>query len=106
MQIGQNIHRPADRPGHHLVEPAIEGVDQLGVVRVLLFQQPSRVRDEAAGILATVPFLGADGSQKMLHGGFVTVKQLAVEVARIPIDQHPAEVKDYNVTMVHAARCN
>jgi len=41
----------------------------------------------------------------VLHGDFVTVEQLAVEVARIPINQHAAEVKDYDVTTVHAARC-
>jgi hypothetical protein len=39
----------------------------------------------------------------MLHRRFVAIEQLAVEVARIPIDQHPAEIKDHHVAMTHAA---
>ena len=105
MQLGENVHRPVDWPGHHFIEPSIEGVNQLGFVRVLLLQQPSGVGDEATRILAAVPFLRADGRQEMLHRRFVTIEQLAVEIAGIPIDEDPAEVKDHYVAMTHVAHC-
>jgi hypothetical protein len=37
--------------------------------------------------------MGADCLEKMLHRGFLAGKELAVEMAGIPVDQHAAEVR-------------
>jgi len=51
-----------------------------------------------AGVLATVPFVRADGGEEMLHRCFVAAQQLAVEVTRIPVDQNAAEIKHDSIT--------
>lgn len=48
----------------------------------------------AAEILLMVPFGRADVAEKVLHRRGVTIEQPAVEVARVPIDQDPAKIKD------------
>ena len=49
-----------------------------------------------APVLLGVPLRGADGGQELLHRGLVG-QQLAVEVARVPVDQDPAQVEHHRL---------
>ena len=57
-------------------------------------QHLDRAGPRTAGVLLGIPVLGADGGQEVLHGRVVPVEQAAVEVARIPVDEHAAQVED------------
>ncbi len=55
-------------------------------------QRPLRRR--SGRVLLLVPLDGAYLGEEILHRRFVAGEQLAVEVARIPVDQHAAEIED------------
>jgi hypothetical protein len=93
VQIPQNRNRTIDRASDHLVLSGAERVDQLHLVGVLGREQPGALGKAAAGIVVAVPFVGAHGGKKMLHPRFVAGEQLAVEMPRVPVDQHAAEVE-------------
>ena len=57
---------------------------------MLGLQQAAAFGKGPAGVLATVPFVRADGGKEMLHRRLVAGEQLAVEVTGIPIDQNAA----------------
>src|SRR6516164_1998377 len=97
-QLSEDVDRAGDRPRHHLVEAGAVGVDQLGLVGMLELEQAGAFSKAAPGVLASVPFMGADIRQKMLHRRLVSGKQLAVEVPRVPIDQHAADIEDHDVS--------
>ena len=63
---------------------------------MLGLQQSGAIGEAAAGILAAVPFMGADRRQKMFHRRLVAGEQLAVEMPRVPVDQNPAEVEHHD----------
>ena len=78
----------------HLHPALPEGRDQRARLRVLLAQCLDRLRPRPAGIELGVPLLAADLGEEALHRGVVAGEQLAVEVARIPVDADAAEVED------------
>src|SRR5215469_7592956 len=96
-QLGQNLDRAGEGTGDHLVEAAVIGVDQLGLLGMLGLQQSSALTEGAAGILAAVPLMRANRGQKILHPRVVAGEQLAVEVSRVPVDQNAAEVEYHGV---------
>ena len=65
---------------------------------MLGFQQAGAFGKRPAGVLATVPFVRADGGEKMLHRCLVAGEQLAVEVTGIPVDQDAAEIEHNDIT--------
>ena len=60
---------------------------------MLGLQQAGAFGKGPAGVLATVPFVRADGSEEMLHRHLIAGEQLAVEVTGIPVDQNAAEIE-------------
>src|SRR5438105_14354904 len=92
-QLGQELDRTGNRAGHHLVETAEIRIDQLGLFRMLGFQQPGALGKTAAGILAAVPFMRADIREEMLARGLVAREQLAIEMPGIPSDQSAPQVE-------------
>ena len=48
----------------------------------------------AAGVLPLVPLLGAYRGEELLHRRLVAAEELAVEVARIPLEEHAADIED------------
>src|SRR5271169_6238954 len=61
-------------------------------------EQTGTLGEAAPRVLAAVPFMGADIRQKMLHRRLVAQKKLAVEMPRVPIDQHAAEIEDHDAS--------
>src|SRR6516165_6085087 len=76
-QLGEDLDRTGDRPGHHFVKASAVGVDQLGLVWMLELKQARAFGKAAPGVLAAVPFVGADIRQKMFHRRLIAQKQLA-----------------------------
>src|SRR6516164_5287029 len=97
-QFGEDLDRAGDRSGHHFIEAGAIGVDHLGLVGVLEPEQTRAFGKAAPGILATVPLMGADIGQEMLHRRLVAREKLAVKMARIPIDQHTADIENYDAS--------
>ena len=61
----------------------------------MLRQEGARALGEGApGVLALVPFGGADGGEEMLHRRVVAVEELAIQVSRVPVEEHAAEIED------------
>jgi hypothetical protein len=50
-----------------------------------------------APVVRLVPFERADPREEVLHLLFV-VEELAVEVARVPVDEHAPDVEDHGVS--------
>src|SRR6266446_10499632 len=65
---------------------------------MLSFEQAGAFGEAAAGVLSSVPFIGADRREKMLHRCLVIPEELAVEMPRIPIDQYAAEVEHHDIS--------
>ena len=92
VQRLEDGHAALDRALHHLVEAGAEGVDERPMLGIFPLEQRRRLGEPAAGVLALVPILGADGRQERLHRRLVAGEELPVEMPRIPIDQH-AEIE-------------
>src|SRR6266478_8751721 len=97
-QLGEDLDRAGDRSRYHLVKAGMIGVDQFGLVGMLSFEQASTFSEAAAGVLSSVPLIGADIREKMLHRCLVIAEELEVEMSRIPIDQHTAEIEHHDVS--------
>ena len=98
IQLGEDLDRAGDRPRHHFVEAGAIGVDQLGLVGMLALEQAGAFGEAAAGILTAVPLMGAHGRKKTLHHRLVAREELAVEMSRVPIDQHTAQIEDHDAS--------
>ena len=59
-QLGKDLDRAGNGSWHHFVKAGGVGVDQLGLVGMLELEQPGAFGKAAPGILAAVPFMGAD----------------------------------------------
>ena len=78
----------------HRLDPAlVEGADLVREVRVPLGQKRDRIREGPAPILLDVPGGRAHLAEKPLHAVLVR-DDLAVEMPRIPVEQHFADVED------------
>src|SRR5262249_20419542 len=97
-QLGEDLDRAGDGSGHHFIEAGAISVDHLGLVGMLEPEQTRAFGKAAPGILTTVPLMGADIGQKMLHRRLVAGKQLAVEMPKVPIDQHTADIEDHHAS--------
>src|SRR5262249_49366286 len=93
LEIGQHGDRIGDRPGQHLLPAMMVGRDQLAMLRVAGDEQRHRLVPAAAGILLLVPFLRAHRGEEILHCASIG-EELAVEVARVPVDEDAAEIED------------
>ncbi len=61
----------------------------------MLRQERTRALGEGPpGVLALVPFGGADRGEEMLHRRLVAVEELAIQVSRVPVEQHAAQIED------------
>src|SRR5689334_10896160 len=60
---------------------------------MLGLEKPGTFGKAAPGVLATVPFMGADVRQEILHRGDIADEQLAVEMSGVPFDQYPAQIE-------------
>src|ERR1700730_13075089 len=65
---------------------------------MLSFEQASAFGEAADGVRRSVPLIGADIREKMLHRCLVIPEERAVELSRIPIDQYAAEVEHHDVS--------
>ena len=97
-QLGEDLDRTGDRSGDHLIKAGTIGVDQFGLVGMLSFEQAGAFHEATAGVLSSVPLIGADRREKMLHRCLVIPEELPIEMPRIPIDQHAAEVEHRDVS--------
>src|SRR5215467_10270758 len=59
-----------------------------------LLENRAALGKRAARVLPFVPRLGANGRKEVVHRCLVATKESAIEVARIPIDQHSTKVED------------
>ena len=107
-RVGQQVERRAggmqalDQRHHlgeddvvHFVEALVEGGDQRLLAGMQGLQATCRLGRIAAVILHHVPLPRGHLGQEPLHLGRVG-DELAVEVARVPVDQHAAEVEDHD----------
>jgi hypothetical protein len=79
----------------HLVETGVEGLDQVLLPGVQGLQFPRRRGRIATVILRHMPFSGGHPREEALHFDGIG-DQLAVEVPRVPIEQHTAHVEDHD----------
>ena len=80
--------------GEHFLVTRREGVDQRVMARILELELGRRLCEWPPSIVLEVPRHRGDFAQKSLHPGGIAVEQLAIEMARVPIDQHAAQIKD------------
>jgi len=95
-ELGQNLDRAGDRAGHHFVKAGTIGIDQLGFVGMLGLQEARSLGEATSRILAAVPFMGTYRCQKLFHRRLVAGEELAVEVPRVPVNQHAAQVEHHD----------
>src|SRR5690242_1231187 len=88
-------HRDAvlDRAGDHLAEACSERLDKPGVLRVLRQQLGNPVGKAPPRVLPLVPRFGADAAEECFHRGVVAGEGLSIQMSRIPLEQHAAEVE-------------
>src|SRR5205085_9422955 len=98
FELGEHFHRAFDRTGDELAEALAESFDQLDLVGMLRKQRARALGERPAGVLALVPFGGADGGEEILHRSLIAVEELAIQVARIPVEQYAAQVEDSDGT--------
>src|SRR6266545_1863877 len=91
-QLGQQRHRPRDVAAEHLPPALVVGGDGRRLGGVACGQLGDRAGERTAAVLLGVPLRGGDGGQELLHRRLVA-EQLAVQVAGVPVDQHPAKVE-------------
>jgi hypothetical protein len=60
---------------------------------MLCLEEPGTFSEAPPGVLATVPFMGADVRKEILHRNVVVQEQLAVEMSGVPFDQYPAQIE-------------
>jgi len=101
-QFVQYGHAGRQRAAQHFVPARAIGRDQPGMLRVLRAERGDRLVPAAACILLLVPPHGADFGQEALHRRLVA-EQPATQVARVPVDQHPAQIEHHRVETI--ARC-
>ena len=90
----EQAHAALDGSGEHCRPFAVPGLDQGRLVGMAGGEFTDILGHRQAGVTARMPFHGADGGQKILHRRLVGTEVPAVHVARVPVDQHPAEVED------------
>jgi len=94
-QAVQDLHAAGDGAAYGFREALIISVDQVAVVRVAGAQPGDGLGEgDRVGILLVIPFGEADFKQEALDGGFIAGEELAVEVARVPVQQDAAKIKD------------
>lgn len=91
---------PADR-----FRPALEvRRDEPGFIRMIFLKLSDGLDERSAGVLLAVPSRRGDLGEELLHSLFVAREQLAIQMARIPVDQHAAEVEDRGRELALRAR--
>ncbi len=93
--------RSGDRARGHFLMAMRERVDQRIVAGMLALQFRAGLGERAAGIVLQMPRHGADLGEEALHRGIVTVEQLAIEMARVPVEQDSAEIEDHGFRHGH-----
>ena len=68
---------------------------------MLGLQQAGAFGKGPAGVLASVPFVRADGGEELLHCRLVAGEQLAVEVTGIPVDKNATEIEHDGIAGTH-----
>jgi hypothetical protein len=86
-------HGALDRAAERLGEAVGECGDQVAAMGVLGGERLDRIAPGATGVLGVVPREEADLGEERFD--LVLGHQLPVEVAGVPVDQHPAEVEDH-----------
>src|SRR5450755_2208 len=95
-QLTQHGHGAVDLAGHHLLAALSPGHDHFLVAGVLRGEAAAGLRAIVAEVMRAMPGHGADPGEEVLH--LVRIgEELPVQVPRIPVDQHPAEVEDHGV---------
>ena len=92
-KLEQYFDGAVDCGGNHLVEPRPKRLDQMRLVGMRRDEFADGFGELSAPILPLVPFLRANGREEIFHRLLVAGKQLAVEEARIPLQQHAAQVE-------------
>ena len=67
-------------------------MDEMQLVRMARRELRERFGEGTAGVLPLVPLARANLREELLHRGFVGEK-LAIQVARVPVEQHAAQVE-------------
>ena len=91
LELGEERHGAIDLARDHLAPAREVRLDHRALVGMARRRLLDRRGEAAPAILLLVPGGMADLGEKPLHGGLV-VEQLAVEVARIPVDQHATQI--------------
>src|SRR5436190_8798383 len=91
----EDIDAPMDRAGNRLMPVRVEGADhRMQFRRVLLDEKLDGVGEAPAPVLLDIPGGRADIGEKPLHIFLAPFEKAAIEVARVPGDEHIADVKD------------
>jgi hypothetical protein len=91
LELGQERHGAIDFARDHLAPAREVRFDHRALVGMARRRLLDGHREAAPAILLLVPGGMADLGEKPLHGGLV-VEQLAVQVTRIPVDQHATQI--------------
>src|SRR5215213_7983728 len=83
----------ADRAGEHLWPAFVVRADQLLMLGMASNELLGRLSQRAPAILEHVPFVRRNVGQKPLHL-LLVVEQPTVQMARIPVDEDPAQVEN------------
>lgn len=89
----QDIDRRLDRARDHLVPAFGVKANQGSMFGKAGAAFGHRIGPRAAEILLMVPLRRADVGQEILHRRMITGKDATIEVARVPVDQHPSEIE-------------
>lgn len=96
VQVAHDRRGARHLAGHHVVVAAVPQRDRIGVLGVQRRQLGDGLGHGAAEVVLGVPRPRAHLGEEPLD--LVVGRQhLAVEVARVPVEEHPAEVEDDGV---------
>jgi hypothetical protein len=92
--VAQQFDRARDLAGHHFAPALVEGADRRREVGEARAQLGHRVREAAPAIAFEVVRRGEDVREEPLHPRLVLAEELAEQEARVPAQQHVADVED------------
>ena len=102
LQAFHDLPRPRQTPRDHLLKAFAPHVDQGAMLGKFLFQRRRIVPEARPPIMRQMPRHGAHGMEEGLHLRLV-VENLPVEMARVPAENHIAEIEDDRIDRTHDA---
>src|SRR4029077_11101860 len=102
LEFSQNRNAMRQRTGNHLVKARAPGANQRLLVGVARDKLGFGLGEKPSSVLALIPVRGAYRCKEVLHRRLIAVEQLAVQVARVPIDEDATKIEHDHRSFGHS----